>query len=90
MDAMPLAEELAILEKVKDISDYRRLTPEQRAEYDYALKCCRDYNLILEAAREEGRRHVCVKIASRMKQLGYDYALIASVTELTLAEIAEA
>ena len=54
MEEIPFTEEKKIFAKVHDITDLHRLDPKERQEYYAALKRYRDYNLVLETAREEG------------------------------------
>ena len=96
MEEMPFTAEKEIFKKVQTISDYRRLDPERRAEYDDALKRYRDYNCTLSTAREEGLAEGIVKgraeganekalqIARGLKSKGMDMSIIAELTELPI------
>lgn len=95
METMPFTEVKAIFANVRDISDYRRLDPEQREEYDDALKRYRDHQCVMDAAREEGIRIGIEKgigigiekVAKQMKALGLDGATISMSTGLSISEI---
>ncbi len=99
MDTMPFTEEKKIFAKVQDISDYHRLDPKERVEYDAALKRYRDYNVTLQTAtqngieigreegREEGLAEASLAIAKKLKGIGLDFEKISDVTGLSITEI---
>ncbi len=91
MDTMPFTEEKKIFAKVQDISDYHRLDPKERIEYDAALKRYRDYNVTLLTAQQEGEERGVIKerlsIARNLKSLGVDFSKISEATGLSIAEI---
>lgn len=55
MNTMPFTAEKEIFKKVANISDLHRLSPNERQEYDAALKRYRDYNTTYLGAIESGR-----------------------------------
>lgn len=95
MNVMPFTEEKEIFKKVADISDLNRLTPEQRREYDVALKTYRDYNATISTAIENGRAEGIelgkaegielgkADVARNLKALGMSSAQISQVTGLS-------
>ncbi len=98
MNTLPFTEEKKIFKKVQDISDYHRLEPQERAEYDSALKRYRDYNCTIQTAKDEGRvegrvegiaigaKKNSIEIARAMKLGGMDKDLIMNLTHLTADE----
>ena len=87
MDTMPFTEEKKIFAKVQDISDYHRLDPKERVEYDAALKRYRDYNLTILTAKQEGEIKKNLENAKSMRNLGVDINIICQVTGLSEAQI---
>ena len=97
MDAMPFIPEKEIFEKLKDLRDVFKMTPDERAQYKHELKQMRDLNTQFYFEREEGRAQGRVEgraeerrtLVSTMKANGMSSNDIIKYLNLTTNEIKE-
>lgn len=95
-ERMPFAAQKAVFDRLGSIAEIAAMPEPQRSQYEQSLKVYRDNLSILRTeraegrveGRAEGRAEERVEVVRRMKSMGMDAALIASVTGLPESEIA--
>jgi predicted transposase/invertase (TIGR01784 family) len=95
LDRVPDELRESIFERVFEIAEIAKFTPEEAEAYEDSLKTYRDLNNSIDTAREEGRiegkeegiRKKAIEMAKKMKAKGYSPDEIADLTGLTPEEI---
>jgi predicted transposase/invertase (TIGR01784 family) len=101
LERIPKALQEKIFEKLFDVAELAKLTPEQAQSYRDSLKYYRDIKNSIDTAAEKGRQEgiqqgiqqgietKAIEIAKNMLAQGLDKSLIAQVTGLNLDTIKE-
>lgn len=81
----------AIFNRLFEIAEIAKYTPEERQDYEESLKNFRDWYSCLTTAekkgRAEGREEANIQNAQKMKQKGFSAEDISDITGLTIEEI---
>lgn len=76
-----------VFEKLFEVAEIAKFTPEQVQSYENSLKYYRDLKNSLDTARDEGKIEGMMEIAGKMIQKSLDTNLIIEMTGLTELEI---
>ena len=87
LDRIPNKLREKIFEKLFEVAEIAKFTPEQILNYENSLKYYRDLKNSIDTAKEEGKEERSIEIAKKLLNKGYQTDEIAEITGLTKNDI---
>jgi len=83
----PKALQERIFEKLFQVAEIAKFTPEEKELYEESLKYYRDLKNVIDTSKEEGKLEKAAEIAKNLKEQGLPAELISDATGLSIEQI---